>query len=128
MSESSGFTARPRSSPVTDAPRLLAESRRLRSRLARAAESGRQAFVAEHSDAYDIGMLAIIHLADFVTRELPTDIQEVLPETARAGLRATRNIAAHNYAGLDNDRLWSTVSKHAPELLDLVDEELRARF
>jgi len=126
VTEPSGFTARPRAGhQIPDLGRLLAECERLRSRFARAARDGREAFVAEDSDSYDIGMLAVIQLADFVSRELPEDVQDALPKAARDGLRATRNIAAHNYAGLDNSRLWSTVSVRAPELIDTIEEGLR---
>ncbi|WP_448006187.1 HepT-like ribonuclease domain-containing protein [Agromyces bauzanensis] len=107
--------------------RLLEEVARLRSRFERASRDGRDAFVATGSDSYDIGMLAVIHLADFVTRELPDEVAATLPEVARDGLRATRNIAAHNYAGLDNARLWRTVSEHAPALLDDIESALRSR-
>ncbi|RXZ68314.1 HepT-like ribonuclease domain-containing protein [Agromyces albus] len=72
-------------------------------------------------------MLAVIHLADFVTRELPEEVTLSLPALARDGLRATRNVAAHNYAGLDNARLWNTVTEHAPALLDDIEVALRAR-
>ena len=124
-----GFRARPRSGDIAnaDTDRLLVEVTRIRSRLSRAARDGRDRFVAVDSDSYDIGMLAVIHLADFVTRELPDDVVSSLPELARDGLRATRNIAAHNYAGLDNARLWNTVTEHAPALLDDIEAALRAR-
>jgi hypothetical protein len=124
-----GFRARPRSAETSkvDTDRLLAEVARLRSRFARAGRDGRDAFVAEDSDSYDIGMLALIHLADFVARELPDEVASQLPELARDGLRATRNIAAHNYAGLDNARLWITVDEHAPALLDDIEAALRGR-
>ena len=124
-----GFRARPRADdPVhLQLERLLEEVARLRSRFERAARDGRDAFIATGSDSYDIGMLAVIQLADFVTRELPDEAATALPEIARDGLRATRNIAAHNDAGLDNARLWSTVSEHAPALLDEIESALRAR-
>lgn len=125
----SGFRARPRSgeSANIDAERLLVEVARLRSRFARAARDGRDAFIAVGSDSYDVGMLAVIHLADFVTRELPEEITLSLPALARDGLRATRNVAAHNYAGLDNARLWNTVTEHAPALLDDIEAAVRSR-
>ncbi|MGW9630244.1 HepT-like ribonuclease domain-containing protein [Agromyces sp. NPDC055520] len=107
--------------------RLTGEVARLRDRLTRATRDGRDEFISADSDAYDIGMLAVIHLADLVNRQLPDDIAASLPAVARDGLRATRNIAAHNYAGLDNARLWQTVSEHAPELLDAIQAALVAR-
>ncbi|MEV1129284.1 HepT-like ribonuclease domain-containing protein [Agromyces sp. NPDC049794] len=124
-----GFRARPRAdaSDQHRVERLLDEVARLRSRFERASHDGRETFVASGSDSYDIGMLAVIHLADFVARELPAEVASALPELARDGLRATRNIAAHNYAGLDNARLWSTVNEHAPALLDDIEAALRAR-
>ncbi|WP_136709601.1 hypothetical protein [Agromyces sp. H66] len=125
-----GFRARPRadaSDHQRRIERLLEEVARLRSRFERVSRDGREAFVASGSDSYDIGMLAVIHLADFVARELPDAIAAALPELARDGLRATRNVAAHNCAGLDNARLWSTVSEHAPALLDDIEAALRAR-
>ena len=126
---SPGFRARPRADEPAhhQIERLLEEVTRLRSRFERAARDGRDAFVATGSDSYDVGMLAVIHLADFVTRELPDGVAATVPELARDGLRATRNIAAHNYAGLDNARLWSTVSEHAPALLDEIESALRAQ-
>jgi hypothetical protein len=125
----SGFRARPRSgdAPSIDVERMLVEVARLRSRFARAARDGRDAFIAAGSDSYDIGMLAVIHLADFVTRELPEEVALSLPELARDGLRATRNIALHDYAGLDNARLWNTITEHAPALLDDIESALRSR-
>ena len=124
------FTARPRPGSEGTSQRKLERLRlevvRLRSRFSRAARDGRETFEAVDSDAYDIGMLAIIHLADFVARELPEDVASQLPQLARDGLRATRNIAAHNYAGLDNSRLWQTVTVHAPRLLDQIDAALAA--
>ena len=124
-----GFRARPRTdaSLETRGERLLEEVARLRSRFERASRDGREAFVASGSDSYDIGMLAVIHLADLVARELPDDVAAALPELARDGLRATRNVAAHNYAGLDSARLWSTVNERAPALLDDIEAALRAR-
>jgi len=121
------FSARPRSTgdDAHRAEKLLAEAERLRSRLERAARDGRDAFTSGGSDAYDIGMLAVIHLADLVTRQLPDDVAATLPPLARDGLRATRNIATHNYAGLDNARLWDTVTTHAPALLDAIEGQLR---
>ena len=123
-----GFTARARSDSADDraAAKLLAEVERLRGRFARAARDGRESFVSADSDGYDIGMLAVIHLADLVTRQVPADVAATLPPLARDGLRATRNIAAHNYAVLDNIRLWLTVSEHAPTLLDALEAALRA--
>ncbi|GAA1939149.1 HepT-like ribonuclease domain-containing protein [Agromyces allii] len=118
------FTARPRTDgdgSERSRERLAAEVARLRSRFERATRDGREAFADTESDAYDIGMLAVIHLADLVNRQLPDEIAAALPRLARDGLRATRNIAAHNYAGLDNARLWETVSTHAPALLDAID-------
>ncbi len=112
-----GFTARPRTDAgrsVYPTEKLLAEITRLRARFARAARDGRDAFVRSDSDSYDIGVLAVIHLADLVNRQLPDGVAATLPPVARDGLRATRNIAAHNYAGLDNARLWDTVTAHAP--------------
>lgn len=122
--EAAGFRARPRVEHAEAArarESILAELMRLRSRFARASRDGRDAFVGAESDSYDIGMLAVIHLADFVGRKLPEAVVVSLPKVARDGLRATRNIAAHNYAGLDNDRLWQTVSVHAPALLDAIE-------
>ncbi len=125
------FTARDRQTnepeSLTDRQRdrLLAEIARLRSRLERAARDGKEAFADEQSDAHDIGTLAVIHLADLVHRQLPAEIGETLPRRAFEGLRATRNIAAHNYAGMDNSRLWETVTVAAPELLSLIEGELR---
>lgn len=120
------FRARPRTDGADDAgARLLDEVGRLRSRFERSARDGRDDFIASGSDSYDIGMLALIHLADLVGRELPDDIAAALPTISRDGLRATRNIAAHNYAGLDNSRLWQTVTVHAPTLLDAIEAELR---
>jgi len=137
------FTARPRqndtrnglappTSPdnnnlgIRSTARLTDEVARLRGRFERAARNGRDAFVRPDSDTYDIGMLAVIHLADLVSRPLPEEIAETLPTIARDGLRATRNIAAQNYAGLDNTRLWETVTTHAPALLDGIDAALRS--
>lgn len=124
-----GFHARLRAVEPTQhqIERLLEELTRLRSRFDRAARDGRDAFVAPGSDSYDIGMLAVIHLADFVTRELPDEVAAALPGLTRDGLRATRNIAAHNHAGFDNARLWSTVSEHATALLDQIESVLRAQ-
>ncbi len=84
-------------------------------------------FLAPESDGYDIGALAIINLADLVIRELPADIVANLPEQTVEGLRATRNIAAHNYAALDNSRLWMTVTVHAPALIVDIEAALRER-
>ena len=126
------FTARTRSEPdgsegsERSRERLADEVARLRSRFERATRDGRESFADADSDAYDIGMLAVIHLADLVNRQLPVEIAATLPRLARDGLRATRNIAAHNYAGLDNARLWETVSIHAPALLDAIDAALQA--
>ncbi|MRG60398.1 DUF86 domain-containing protein [Agromyces sp. CFH 90414] len=123
------FVARPRTQEpegpaASTRERRLAEVERLRSRFERAARDDVDAFRAPGSDAYDIGMLAVIHLADFVGRDLPSEVIAVLPQRDRDGLRATRNIAAHNYAGLDNTRLWETVTVHGPALLDLIEAEL----
>ncbi|MWV29808.1 HepT-like ribonuclease domain-containing protein [Rathayibacter iranicus] len=49
-----------------------------------------------------------------------------LPAASVEGLRATRNVAAHNYAALDNDRLLATVSVHAPALLTAIRAALQA--
>lgn len=106
---------------------MLAELARLRARLERAAGDGRDAFLSAESDSHDIGALAIINLADLVVRELPDDIVATLPERVIEGLRATRNIAAHNYAALDNSRLWTTVTVHAPALIDEIEAALRTR-
>jgi hypothetical protein len=122
------FRARPRAEPPEDGrarDRILNELMRLRARFDRAARDGRDAFVGAESDSYDIGMLAVIHLADLVGRELPEEVVVSLPKLARDGLRATRNIAAHNYADLDNDRLWQTVSVHAPALLNAIEVAVR---
>lgn len=113
-----GFTVRPRSDDDGEKRRrLIAEVDRLLSRLSRASRDGRQTFLAEESDSRDIGALALINLADFVLRDVPAEIVSTLPATDVAGLHTTRNIAAHNYAALDNDRLWLTITEHAPALL-----------
>jgi uncharacterized protein with HEPN domain len=54
-------------------------------------------------------------------------VQAKLPPLARDGLRATRSVAAHNYAELDNSRLWVTLTVHVPALLDVIESELRRR-
>ncbi|OOB91356.1 HepT-like ribonuclease domain-containing protein [Rathayibacter sp. VKM Ac-2630] len=113
------FTARPRRS-ADDADkrsRLILEADRLLSRLDRAARDGEDEFVRPVSDSRDIGALALITLAEFVHRDLPAAVVAQLPGDAVEGLRATRNIAAHNYSALDNGRLWATVTVHAPALL-----------
>lgn len=104
---------------------MLAELARLRSRLERAARSGRDDFLLAESDSHDIGALAIINLADLVVRELPDDIVATLPERIVDGLRATRNIAAPSSAALDISRLWMTVTVHAPALIDDIEAALR---
>jgi hypothetical protein len=125
--DSTGFRAQPRRAADREASRqrLLAELARLRSRLERAARNGRDDFLLAESDSHDIGALAIINLADLVVRELPDHIVATLPERIVEGLRATRNIAAHNYAALDNSRLWMTVTVHAPALIDDIEAALR---
>jgi hypothetical protein len=123
------FSARPRAhaDEVRVTERLISEITRIRARFERATRDGKDAFAGDGSDSYDIGMLAVIHLADLVNRQLPDDIASAIPPVARDGLRATRNIAAHNYAGLDNARLWETVTTHAPALLDAIEAALRAQ-
>lgn len=106
---------------------MLLELARLRSRFERAARDGREAFLAVDSDSYDIGALAVINLADLVSRTLPADLAAALPDRALEGLRATRNLAAHNYAALDNARLWATICEHAPALIDLIEVALEER-
>lgn len=127
-SAESGFRVQPRREADREASRqrMLAELARLRSRLERAARGGRDDFLLAESDSHDIGALAIINLADLVIRELPDDIVATLPERIVEGLRATRNIAAHNYAALDNGRLWMTVTVHAPALIDEIEAALRS--
>ncbi|KQM81293.1 hypothetical protein [Agromyces sp. Leaf222] len=131
------FSARPRIEPEGSGSdlsersersreRLSDEVARLRSRFARATRDGRESFADTDSDAYDIGMLAVIHLADLVNLQLPDEIADTLPRLARDGLRATRNITARNAAHGDNARLWETVSSHAPALLDAIDAALQA--
>lgn len=125
--EGGGFRARPRrvADDTAKRERLLAELARVRSRLKRAAEEGIEAFLAVESDSHDIGALAVINLADLVVREMPPDVTATLPAGVIEGLRATRNIAAHNYAALDNSRLWLTVTVSAPALIDELDAALR---
>ncbi|KQQ03857.1 MULTISPECIES: HepT-like ribonuclease domain-containing protein [unclassified Rathayibacter] len=115
----SGFSARPRRSgdDVEKTRRLIAEVDHLSSRLARSARDGREAFLAAESDSRDVAALALINLADLVHRNLPDEIVSTLPALDVTGLRATRNIAARNYGALDSDRLWTTVTAHAPTLL-----------
>ncbi|AND17376.1 HepT-like ribonuclease domain-containing protein [Rathayibacter tritici] len=116
------FTARPRR-PAEDTDkrsRLILEADRLLSRLDRAARDGEDEFIRPVSDSRDIGALALITLAEFVHRDLPAAVVAQLPGDAVEGLRATRNIAAHNYAALDNERLWTTVTVHAPALLHTI--------
>lgn len=121
-----GFRSRPRATTPDPAKRerQRAELARLRGRLARATRDGEDTFVAEQSDSHDIGTLAIINLADFVARELPPEIVARLPDDAVQGLRRTRNIAAHDYAELDNGRLWLTVSVYAPALIVTIEAAL----
>ncbi|NQX10812.1 hypothetical protein HQQ80_04150 [Microbacteriaceae bacterium VKM Ac-2855] len=120
------FRSRPRAAaPDTSKhQRQLTQLARLRHRLERATRDGEAAFVAEQSDTHDIGTLAIINLADFVTRELLPEIVSQLPPDAVQGLRRTRNIAAHEYAELDNGRLWLTVSVYAPALIARIEAAL----
>lgn len=121
-----GFRARPRREPEADrSVRLLEEVDRLRARFARAARDGREAFLVEGSDSYDVGSLAVIQLADFVVRQIPDPIAATLPDDVLEGLRTTRNLAAHNYAALDAGRLWITVTESAPALLDRLESALR---
>lgn len=122
-----GFRARPRREADREASRqrLLAELARLRARFERAARDGREEFLRAESDSHDIGALAIINLADVVARELPDEVVSALPERVVEGLRATRNIAAHNYAALDNTRMWETVTVHAPALIAEIEAALR---
>lgn len=115
----SGFTARPRRTEDDGekTQRLIAEIDRLLARLSRAAREGKEAFATPESDSRDVAALALINLADLVHRDLPPEIVSTLPPRDVQGLRATRNIAAHNYAALDNGRLWATITVHAPALL-----------
>ena len=125
----SGFSARPRRPEGDDGKtqRLVAEVDRLISRMKRAARDGHDEFLAADSDGRDIGALALINLADLVHRDLPADIVSQLPPQDIVGLRATRSIAAHNYAALDNDRLWATIAVHAPALLSAIRSALLER-
>jgi len=131
MSDANGapFAARERTPPDgrrrTD--RIAAKLARLRSRFDRATRDGRAAFTAPDSDAYDVGLLAVINLADLVTRALPRAIVDALPAADVEGLRATRDIAAHDYAAMDNSRLWITVTESAPRLLDQIERALRSQ-
>ncbi|KZX20675.1 HepT-like ribonuclease domain-containing protein [Rathayibacter tanaceti] len=121
-----GFSARPRRSDDDGEKtrRLIAEVDRLASRLARAVRDGREAFLTAESDSRDVAALALINLADLVHRDLPHEVVATLPSSDVAGLRATRNIAAHNYGALDSDRLWATVTGHAPRLLATIRSAL----
>lgn len=124
--DESSFRARPRRPGDIEKQRArhLAELARLRSRFDRAARDGHAAFLEAESDGYDIGAFAVISLADFVLRELPTAAVGALPPESVDELRATRDIVAHNYAALDNTRLWLTVTEHAPHLLDEIERAL----
>lgn len=59
-----------------------------------------------------------------MTHERPPEIVAQLPNDAVQGLRRTRNIAAHEYAELDNGRLWLTVRVYAPALVRTIESAL----
>jgi len=48
--------------------------------------------------------------------KVPDDIQQQYPEVEWRKIVAFRNIAMHEYFGLDRDIVWSVVSRKVPDL------------
>jgi len=86
---------------------------RLRARFNRAVHDGRDEFIAPDSDGYDIGILVVINLADFVARELLDEVQAMLPSLARDGLRDPQRRRPY-LRQTRRSRLWTTLTVRVP--------------
>ncbi|QIK62636.1 hypothetical protein G7068_04985 [Leucobacter viscericola] len=128
----SGFVARQRvpqeaaEKQIRLADNLLHEVVRLRRRLDRVLSLGYEAFAEPDSDSYDIGSYLVIQLAHLVTQELPGEITDRIAVDDQQGLRAVRNVAAHDYMQMRQALLWETLTVHVPRLLQVIEEALKS--
>jgi len=60
------------------------------------------------------------------TGHLPEAVQESAPEVPWRAMRAMRNLAAHEYFGLDLDTIWETATHDVPALKPLLEPLLHA--
>ncbi len=81
-------------------------------------EMDRAAFAADRRtvDAVVRNLIIIGEAANHV----PDDVAEANPQVPWARMRGMRNLAVHEYFGVDEDVLWDTVTVNLPGLLPLL--------
>ncbi|TDD99069.1 DUF86 domain-containing protein [Jiangella asiatica] len=78
---------------------------------------GREAFVDPDDDIVRrAGRSVIIDVSAAVDR-LPDDFRARFPDVPWRDIRDTRNYVAHQYDGVRDDLIWSTLTSHLPALV-----------
>ena len=84
------------------------------------------------SDAYDVASANVIRLADLFAQvgQLPAATAQALlagiSERDVRGIKATRNVLAHDYANMDDTVFRRTVTRDVPRLLATLRENVDA--
>lgn len=68
--------------------------------------------------------LTLINIGECV-KQLSEDFKQTYPDIKWSSITNLRNIAAHNYWGLNMDWIWENVTVDVPELLEQVKRIIR---
>lgn len=98
-------------------PAILADIARFAVTARRVAERGRDRFVdPDDDDQRRIARSLLIDLSAAADR-LPERFRTAHPEVDWRGIRAVRNVIAHDYDGTDEEILWQAITVQFPAIV-----------
>ena len=130
MSEPAPFTPRPRApkrqTPSFDVDNFLRELDVITRRIERVAGVPAETFNSDCPE-YDSACMVIIRLAGFLEREEYAPCMDTLTSVEKRALQTTRNIAAHSrYQGMDDELLWTAVTRNVPDMIERLRSAVQA--
>jgi hypothetical protein len=92
-------------------------------RIGRYTEGLTQEQFARDQKTYEAVCFALVVIGESATR-ISQDVQAKAPDVPWRKMRGMRNIAAHEYFGLDLETVWQTATRDVPALRPLLERLL----
>ena len=80
-------------------------------------------YIVGDSNLYE-ATLRHVEIIGEAVKNLPAEFKEANPEVPWCQIGRTRDILAHVYFGVSEDRIWNIVSEHVPKLAEFVRRTL----